>query len=159
MSERILVPLDGSETGETALRYVENLVDKLAAGKKVEVTLLQVVKPATRQVEIRAGQGTVAVPYSEEEMEQVEERAMQYLDKVGEGLRSKGATVNCKVLRCESTVSSAVKIIEAEEELNTDLVAMSTHGRHGLTRWAFGSVSEKVLRGGSVPVLMVRVAQ
>ena len=156
MSERILIPLDGSEMGETALHYVENLVDELAAGKKVEVTLLQVVKPETHQVEIGGGRGLVPVPSTEEEMKTIEERAMQYLDKVGESLRSKGATVNCKVLRCERNISSAVKIIEAEEEINADLVAMSTHGRHGLTRWAFGSVSEKVLRGGKVPVLMVR---
>jgi len=156
MSKRILIPLDGSKTGETALHYVEDLLDGLAAGERVEVTLLQVVKIGTRDVEVRGAQGTVHVPYTEEEMEQVEEKAMQYLDKVGEGLRSKGAIVNCKVVRCESTVSSAVKIIEAEEEINADLVAMSTHGRHGLTRLAFGSITDKVLRGGKVPVLMVR---
>ena len=156
MPERILIPLDGSETGETALQYVENLLDKLAAGKRVQVTLLQVVKLATRPVSISGGDSAAFVPPTEEEMKTVEERAMQYLSKVGEGLRSKGATVNCKVVHCESAVSSAVKIIEVEEELNADLVVMSTHGRHGLTRWAFGSVSEKVLRGGKVPVLMVR---
>ena len=157
MSKRILVPLDGSETGETALHYVEDLLDGLAGGKRAEVTLLQVVKIGTRDVEVRGAQGTVHVPYTEEEIKQFEGKATQYLDKAGECLRSKGATVNCKVVRCESTTSSAVKIIEAEEETNADLVAMSTHGRHGLSRWAFGSVSEKVLRGGKVPVLMVRV--
>jgi nucleotide-binding universal stress UspA family protein len=157
MSERILIPLDGSKTGETALHYVEDLLDGLTAGERAEVTLLQVVKLETRNVDIRGAQGAVQVPYTEKEMKQVEEKATQYLDKAGEGLRGKGAIVNCKVVRCESTVSSAAKIIEAEEETNADLVAMSTHGRHGLTRLAFGSVSEKVLRGGKVPVLMVRV--
>ena len=156
MSKRILVPLDGSETGETALNYVEDLLDGLAAGERAEVTLLQVVKREEHLVETRGV--SVRAPANEEEMKQVEEKATQYLDKVGEGLRSKGATVNCKVVRCESNVSSAVKIIEAEEETHADLVAMSTHGRHGLSRWAFGSVSEKVLRGGKVPVLMVRAA-
>ena len=156
MSKKILIPLDGSEMGETALRYVESLIDGLAAGERVEVTLFQVVKRETREVHPSAGGDTVLVPYTEEEMKQIEEKAIQYLDEAGEGLRSKGVTVHCKVVRCESNVSSAVKIIEAEGELNADLVAMSTHGRHGLTRWAFGSVSEKVLRGGKVPVLMVR---
>ncbi len=155
MSKRILVPLDGSETGETALHYVEDLLDGLAAGEKAEVTLLQVVKPELHLVQI-SGTSVTASP-TETEMKQLEEKATQYLDKAGEGLRSKGAIVNCKVVRCESTASSAVKIIEAEEETNADLVAMSTHGRHGRSRWAFGSVSEKVLRGGKVPVLMVRV--
>ena len=158
MSKRILVPLDGSKTGEAALHYVEDLLDGLAAGERVEVTLLQVVKIGTRNVEIRGAQGTVHVPYTEEQMKQVEEKATQYLNKAGEGLRSKGVVVNCEVVRCEVAVSSAVKIIEAEEETNADLVAMSTHGRHGLSRWAFGSVTEKVLRGGKVPVLMVRAA-
>ena len=156
MSKKILIPLDGSETGETALQYVESLIDGLAAGERAEITLLQVIKLGTHDVEIRGAPSTIHVPYTEEEMKQFEAQANQYLDKAGEGLRSKGATVNCKVVRCERNVSSAVKIIESEEETNADLVAMSTHGRHGLSRWAFGSVSEKVLRGGKVPVLMVR---
>ena len=157
MSKRILIPLDGSKTGETALYYVENLLGGLAAGEGAEVTLLQVIKPGPHLVQISGV--SVTAPPTETEMKQLEDEAMQYLDKAGEGLRSKGATVNCKVLQCGSTVSSAVKIIEAEEEINADLVAMSTHGRHGLTRWAFGSVSDKVLRGGKVPVLMVRVTR
>ncbi|MCK4534463.1 MAG: universal stress protein, partial [Syntrophobacterales bacterium] len=34
---------------------------------------------------------------------------------------------------------------------------MSTHGRHGITRLAFGSVTDKVLRRGKTPVLIVRM--
>ena len=52
--------------------------------------------------------------------------------------------------------SAADEIIKASEELNVDLIAMSTHGRSGISRWAFGSVTDRVLRGGSKPVLMVR---
>ena len=155
MAERILIPLDGSRTGENALHYVEQLVSKLAPGEGVEVTLLQVVSPPTHRV--ATGGGTIQVSYTAEEMEQVKDKAMEYLDKAGEDLRSKGAIVNCKVVIGESGVSSADNIIKAEEEMNADLVAMSTHGRRGLSRWAFGSVTDKVLRGGSVPVLMVRV--
>ena len=49
-----------------------------------------------------------------------------------------------------------IEIIKAEEEYNVDLVAMSTHGRRGIKRWAFASVTDKVLRGGKIPVLVVR---
>jgi len=35
---------------------------------------------------------------------------------------------------------------------------MSTHGRSGISRFAIGSVADKVLRGGTVPVLMVRAS-
>ena len=37
MDEKILVPLDGSKVGESALPYVENLVSKLSPEVKVEV--------------------------------------------------------------------------------------------------------------------------
>ena len=56
----------------------------------------------------------------------------------------------------DDNTSSAEEIIKAEADLDVDLIAMSTHGRRGISRWAFGSVTEKVLRGGSVPVLVVR---
>ncbi len=153
MYERILVPLDGSKVGEAALPYVGELVSKLAQAQKVEVTLLQVVSPLTHY--IVAGEASVRIHYTEQETEQIKKKAMDYLDKAGEGLRSKGAIVRCKV----GIGRAAEEIIKATDEINADLIAMSTHGRSGLSRWAFGSVTEKVLRGGNVPVLMVRVGK
>jgi len=41
-------------------------------------------------------------------------------------------------------------------ELVDAMIAMSTHGRSGVSRWALGSVTDKVLRGGKIPVLTVR---
>ena len=38
------------------------------------------------------------------------------------------------------------------------LVAMATHGRSGLSRWALGSVADKVLTCSQVPVMLVRVS-
>ena len=40
MALKILIPLDGSKTGETALPYIEGLVSKLSPMVKVELTLL-----------------------------------------------------------------------------------------------------------------------
>lgn len=153
MSERTLIPLDGSRMGEAALSYVEELVSKLAPGKKVEVTLFQVVSSVTYRVGLAAAGGAIEVPYTEEELKQIKKKAMDYLDKAGEGLKKKGATVRCKV----GVGKAAEEIIKAEDEIKADLVAMSTHGRSGLSRWAFGSVTDRVLRGGKVPLLLVRV--
>ena len=147
MYERILVPLFGSKAGEAALPYVEELVSKLAPGQKVEVTLFHVLLPRTHLI---YGE---EIPYPEAEMEEIKKKAMAYLDKAGEGLRSKGAIVKCKV---SVGARIADEIIEAEDEINADLVAMSTHGRHGHSRWALGSVTDKVLHAGSIPVLVVR---
>jgi len=158
MSERILIPLDGSEVGEAALHYVERTMSRLAPGQPVEITLFRVLKPLTREVYAPAA-GTVGVPYTEAEMAPVKKQAMDYLEKSGAILRKKGAVVKCVVVIGGTGVSAAEEIIKAEGEVNADLVAMSTHGRHGLSRWAFGSVTDKVLRAGSVPVLLVRVKE
>lgn len=37
-----------------------------------------------------------------------------------------------------------------------DIIVLSTHGRSGLICWVFGSVTEKVLRGTHLPILLVR---
>jgi len=154
MSERILIPLDGSKLGETALRYVEGLVSRLAPGEKVEVTLFHVVTSLKHDIRISGGgAGTLTVPYSQSELDKMKADATKYLDKAGENLRQKKADVSIRVATGQNP---ADEIIKAEEEINADLVAMSTHGRAGISRWAFGSVTDKVLRGGKVPVLMVR---
>ncbi len=50
-----------------------------------------------------------------------------------------------------------INIIKAAEETKAGLVAMSTHGRSGISRWALGSVTDKVLRhGGNIPILTVK---
>ena len=152
MSERILVPLDGSKLAEVALPHIEELVAKLAPGLKVEVTLFQVVPSMTHQ--IPGGDDVVPIPYTEKEMEQIKKRVMDYLDKAGEGLRSKGAIVKCKV----GVGNAAEEIIKAADEINAGLIAMTTHGRSGLSRWALGSVTDRVLRGANRLILTVRVS-
>ena len=153
MYERILVPLDGSKVGEAALPYIEGLVSKLPAEPKVEVTLLQVVSSTTYYVV--AGEASVPVPYTENELEIIKQKAKDYLDNASEGLRGTGAIVKTKV----ATGKAAEGIMKAADEINADLVAMSTHGRSGIGRWAFGSVTDKVLRDGIVPILTIRAPE
>ena len=150
MYERILVPLDGSKVGEAALPCVEELLTKLAPKLKVEVILFQVVSSLTHYV--IAGEASVQIPYSEKEVEYIKRKSRQYLEKIGESLKSKGATVKTKV----ATGNATQEIIKAADEVKADMVAMSTHGRSGLSRLTFGSITAKVLRGGNVPVLVVR---
>ena len=154
MSERILIPLDGSELGEVALRYIEGLVSRVSPGEKVEVILFHVITALRHDVAISGGgAGTITIPYNESEIEQMKNKAVDYLTRAGEYMKSQGVIVNCKVVTGNTP---AEEIIKAEEEVNADLVAMSTHGRAGVSRWAFGSVTDRVLRAGKVPVLMVR---
>ena len=153
MYEKILVSLDGSKVGEAALPLVEELVSKLTPGQKqkIDVILFQVVSSLTYYVV--AGEASARVSYTEQELEAFKKQAQDYLEKTGEGLRKLGANVKTMVSVGDATDG----INKAADEINADLIAMSTHGRSGLSRWAFGSVTAKVLRAGNRPVLMVRV--
>lgn len=156
MSERILIPLDGSKLGEAALSYVEELISRLAPEERVEITLFHVITAVRHLLHIRGGVEMVLVLYADEELAEMKDAATGYLNKVSDGLRNKKVTVMCKVSVSENP---ADEIIKAEVEVNADLVAMSTHGKSGISRFAVGSVAEKVLRGGTVPVLMVRASE
>jgi nucleotide-binding universal stress UspA family protein len=48
-------------------------------------------------------------------------------------------------------------ILKCVEEKEIDLIAMTTHGRSGPSRWVYGSVTAKVLRSASIPLLVVRM--
>ncbi len=126
-------------------------MSKVSPEVKVEVTLLQVLSP----VEPRSTGGRY-VPdpaYSQRQLEEAKKKAIDYLNEAGKVLRNKGVAVTAKV----AVGYAAEEIVKAAEEINADLIAMSTHGRSGLSRWAFGSVTDKVLRhGGKVPILTVK---
>jgi len=154
MYKRILVPLDGSKVGEAALAHVEELLSDLIPETEVEVTLFQVISSLTPS--IVAGESRASIPYTKKEMEQIKKKATDYLYKAGEGLRSKGAMIKPKVKKKIGISNAAEEIIKFANEINANLIAISTHGSSGLTRWAFGSVTDKVLRVANVPVLMVR---
>jgi len=151
MIRKFLVPLDGSSVGEAALKHVAELMPKLTSAQvKYQVTLLQVITSLTHYVV--AGEATAQVPYTEKEIEYIKKKSREYLNKAGEGLRNMGATVKTKV----ATGKAAEEILKVADEIKAELIAMSTHGRTGLSRLTFGSVTDKVLRGANIPVLVVR---
>ncbi len=150
MFERILVPLDGSKVGEAALEHVERLIAKIAPGVKTEVVLFQVLTSLSHYV--IAGEASVQVPYTDKEVMYITQKAKEYLNKAGECLKNKGISVKTKV----ATGKAEVEIVKAADELKADLIAMSTHGRSGLSRLTFGSITARVLRTTNVPVLVVR---
>lgn len=151
MYERILVPLDGSGMGEAALPHVKALVSKLTPSGKVEVILCQVVSPLLTTMVV-AGEAPARIALTEAELKQIKDVALKYLKKVGKFFSGTGALVKYKVL----VGRTAEEIINTADAIKADLVAMSTHGRSGLSQWAFGSVTAEVLRGGHKPVLMIR---
>lgn len=87
MYERILVPLDGSDVAETIIPDVEDLVLKMAPVTRVEVILFQVISKINYNVlteDERAQR-----PYTNNEMEQLSQKAQKYLETVAAPMREK----------------------------------------------------------------------
>lgn len=138
-ADRILVPLDGSGLAEAA-------IPAAVAAASGSATLMLV-----RAAEARTLPGTDPI---DAQIEAVQE-AEAYLGPVKATLEKQG------VGKIEANVwygPPAVAIIEAAQLYKPDLIVMSTHGRSGLGRLIFGSVAESVLRGTTVPILLIRPA-
>ena len=153
MFERILVPLDGSRVGEAAIPVIKQLLTRRASGTKVDIYLLAVITLLRHWVVV--GEASAPVSYTEEELALIKDKVKNYIDKTSESITGSGVTIHNMV----TTGNAAEEILKAAGEINADLIAMSTHGRSGLRRMAFGSITDKVLRGASIPVLMVRAPE
>lgn len=143
---RILLPLDGSAFAERAAPVAQHLALALHA----ELLIVRVV-PTLVWAYAAAGGPTSADAYQrllEEEAREVD----HYLSRMalsGEALGIKTHTIAAR----GDAASGLLDIIKDEA---IDLVVMSTHGRTGATRFALGSVADRVLRGGTAPTLLLR---
>jgi nucleotide-binding universal stress UspA family protein len=137
---KVLVCLDGSRESEAILTYVGELASKF----KAEVVLIEVAEKGYYFA--KAG-GYEYVFYPEEQTRSAKAFIKDYLDKVGSQLKQKGIAVNSEV----RVGDAAEEIIRFADEISADVVAMTTHGRSGIARWAVGSVADKVLREGTPP--------
>ncbi len=86
------------------------------------------------------------------ERRRIETELTNYLQGIARDLEQAGARACCAV----RFGSPADEILSYASEHQIDLIAMCTHGRSGLARWAYGSVADRVLRTSSCPVLLVR---
>jgi nucleotide-binding universal stress UspA family protein len=146
-ARRILLPLDGSPLAESIIPHAI----RLGRTEHARFTLLRVVEPLVLMAP------TAFVPPTDLAPERTSEQVVQaeeYLDRIAERLRDEGAQVVTQVVVSERPAEA---ILEAAERSVADLIALSTHGRSGLSRLLAGSVADKVLRGPR-PILISRPA-
>ncbi|HXG61848.1 MAG TPA: universal stress protein [Planctomycetota bacterium] len=135
MFQRVLLPLDGSPVSEAIFPYLRPLVRRSG----VQLFLVRAVTPA-------------AVEPLAELLSEERGAAERHLASVAERLTGQGFLVRTFV-----RVGAPLRVIsDVAAEEYADLVAMSTHGRTGIERALFGSVTERVLRESVVPVLAIR---
>ena len=154
MYKCILVSLDGSRSSEAVLPEVENLL-KMHPGK---VVLLRIgptvdIDSAAQQMEPGVEHAYELVPDEYDLIVNAGEREIRrYLEAIGERLAQTGATPIIEV----SFNKPVDEILYFAKYYEADLIAMATHGRSGLARFLFGSITENVLRHAPCPMLVVR---
>jgi len=156
-SRTILVPLDGSELAESVLPHVE-AVAKQRGAEIVDVILLRVCEPPI----ISSDYPEAIMPLSweehvEQQMALCKRASEKYLASVEKRLKDAGLKVRSEALVGKPPLGNpANEIIDYANRNPFNLIVMATHGRSGISRWAYGSVAARVLLGVSSPLFLVR---
>ncbi len=148
---KILVPLDGSKLAELVLPHVEALA-KQGNAELVDVVLLRVYDPPVISSDYPSVMPLSWEEHVEHETVKCKLVAGSYLADVEKRLKDAGLKVRSEVL-----MGNAIdEIVDYANGNHFSLTVMVIYSRSGISRWAYGSVTEKVLLGVSTPVFLVR---
>jgi nucleotide-binding universal stress UspA family protein len=134
---RILVPLDGSEAAEAVLPYIE----RIAAATNASVLLFAAVDRPRDWGTYTAG-----------DLKESDTKRSHISARSGRLTSATDNDVEAEVV----TSPPAEAILAAADKTHPDLIAMTTHGRSGVSRWVLGSIATKVLHATHTPMLVVR---
>jgi nucleotide-binding universal stress UspA family protein len=141
MYRRIALALDGSPMAEQAIPHAIAQAQRFEA----ELVLLRAVEPFPHVSGL-----------SQAELAKVRRHtndwAFEYLDNLACDIRQHGVSVGTAVVEAQPSAG----ILQYVESNAVDLIVICTRGRSGFSRWLMGSVADRVVRGATVPVLLVR---
>jgi nucleotide-binding universal stress UspA family protein len=169
MSRRtILVPLDGSEFSHRIVPALRSFFDP----QSVDIILFRAAYPPSLTPELFAAdfaastlqvEGAyaaysraldVGLAETAKERETYRRQLVDEMRPAADELERAGYHVKVEVVFGEPSE----RIIEYAKDEEVGLIAMTTHGRTGISRAVMGSVAERVLRGISIPVMLLRSA-
>ncbi len=138
----ILVPLDGSETGERALPWA-----KAVAGSDARIILMEVTPIASTirsfNGQIIGSAATIQEGYRQMAEQQLNEAADRWFDS------------DSRVSTFIAQGDPGEQILATVENKDVDLIVMSSHGRGAIGRFVSGSVADRVVRHAPVPVMII----
>ncbi len=143
--KKIICPVDFSEGSEVALERAADLAKALGA----EVELLHVY-----QLPILA-LPDAPITANPEYVTALTNRAQDALNDYGKKLASQGVVASTSLIEG----NPAAVIVERAQKTPASMVVLGTHGRSGFRRFLLGSVTERVVRMASVPVMTVHLPQ
>jgi nucleotide-binding universal stress UspA family protein len=176
MYKKIVVTLDGSKLAECVLPHVQDIARGCGAEDVVLITVTERIAGLVSSYEHAVTTGNNEVhqpfigfsdrPYSGKQFEidpdlkiplvtgKILKQGQRYLARVADQLGKKGVRAGIVILMGEA----AEQIVDFAGVEKADLIIMASHGRSGFSRWAMGSVAEKVFRGSNVPILLIKAS-
>jgi nucleotide-binding universal stress UspA family protein len=144
MYRRILVPLDGSATSFRGLREAAGV----AKAHGARLRLLNVLDETL----------FVPVPKIAEVIASLRAEGQKALDAASKVAEKQDLKAETHMVESRGRPVSDV-ILDEARKWRADLIVMGTHGRRGVNRLLLGSDAERVLRGATVPLLLVKAEE
>ena len=145
MFTHLLVPTDGSDASEAAIRQSIEIAQLL----KARVTGLHVLRP----FHLFSYQPDMLEDTREQFDQDSQRQAAEFLAVIERAAEAAG--VPCETLSAAGDSPYEV-ILKTAEEQGCDLIAMASHGRRGVKGFLLGSETQKVLAHTHKPVLVFR---
>jgi nucleotide-binding universal stress UspA family protein len=150
MYQRILVPVDGSETANRALRTAVALAGEQSAA-------LRIVH-VSEETPVYVSMDTLPYPPADL-MEALRKEGERILAEAVASARNGKIEADGKLLVIDHAGQRISDAVEQEaENWHADLIVIGTHGRRGFRRLLLGSVAENLIRISASPVLLIRGA-
>lgn len=150
MYRSLLVPLDQSSFAEQAMPLALSIARR--AGARLDLvkvhTLYALDEPSSSWV-----------PFEPARDVECREQEQLYLAATAQWAAAVSPVAVTADVHCGSTVlpfTVAQSILERAQEVQADLIVMTTHGRSPLSRFGLGSVADELIRRARQPVLLVR---
>jgi nucleotide-binding universal stress UspA family protein len=140
--KKVLAPTDLSANSEYAMKYAKLVAEKFDAKLYIYHCI----------TDINAAVGYVPSLPAEQIINSMKEEAVKEI----EHLRNR-YNLNGNVEVVIEVGDAPHKIVDFAEKNDIDLIVMGAHGKSGLERFMFGSVTEKVMRLSSKPVLEIKM--
>ena len=152
----VLVPLDGSALAEEALQPAIELSHAFSPSGTATLHLLCVIPLFVYHSGIDL-EGSPLLEDAQRYLKELEERLLR---ECPPSMRLHlTSSLRCDIEVAQAILDESEKVHLADQHTpGCECIAMATHGRKGLARWAMGSVTERVLSGARRPLLIVRPA-
>ena len=145
----LLVPLDGSELSECALRHAVDFGELFDSA-------YHLTRVITYPFDLSSPYLPHTLQMNQRLVDEAKQGAADYLEARAERLRRRGFNVTTSV---SVDAQPGHAVLSEAEAVGADAIAMATHGRTGVGRVLLGSTADKVLRGTHMPLLLYRPAQ